>query len=191
MFYRYGDQKPAEHLKKSCWDQATLDGHTARWPPGAAHWSREQNLKSPAHIFIMLNHNKPTTDLNFELLTPRLKTSWKYICDSTTVVFRRSQLSVIYFLLRHCFLLLVRNAFWDISWPEYAQVSYDASWVKWEDQVTSGYFDRALREADFELEHVLGLRLMTFHEYTRTQVQRSTHKNADWQTPSSLSWTVT
>jgi len=53
-----------------------------------------------------------------------------------------------------------------ISAGQSTHKSPDASSGKWEDQVTSGHFDRALREADFELEHVLGLRLMTFHEST-------------------------
>jgi len=65
--------------------------------------------------------------------------------------------------------------------PEYAQVSSNASSGEWEDQVTSGHFDRALREADFELEHVPRLRIMTVHKSPRTQVQRSTDKNC--QTP--------
>jgi len=148
--------EPSEHFKKSCRDQAALGGHTARWPPGAAEFTGfEQNLKSTAQIFIRLNHNKPTTDLIFKL-------------------------SVVFLL--HCFRLLVWNAFWDIGWPEYAQLSSDASSGKWEVQVTSGHFDRALREANFELEHVPGLRL-TFHKYTGTQVQKSTHKNAYWETP--------
>jgi len=59
--------------------------------------------------------------------------------------------------------------------------STDASSGKWEDQVTSGYFDSTLREANFELEHVLMLRLMTFHESTRAEkyAQERILRNAD------------
>jgi len=59
------------------------------------------------------------------------------------------------------------------------QVSSDASSGKWEDQVTSGHFDRALREADFELEHVTGLRLVTFHESREERMLINAHQTPD------------
>jgi len=58
-----------------------------------------------------------------------------------------------------------------ISAGQYTQVSSDASSGKWEDQVTSGYFDRASREADYELENYSGCDRWRVR---RTQVQRKT-----------------
>jgi len=74
------------------------------------------------------------------------------------------------FLLRHCFLFLVWNAFWDIDWPEYAQVIWCIlGEMGGSSHIQAFWLGLARSKLWTGTCTVLGLQLVAFHESTSTK----------------------